>query len=82
MVVIKKKRYANLPIPAFYTFAVVALALRPFILIGEWAYDWEIYANLALVQLGAKLCVGLVQDWVTVELAIRIHVFKGLRDIF
>ena len=82
VVVIKKQRYKNLPIPAFYTFAVVALALRPIFLIGVWAEDNDIYINLKLVQQGAKLCVGLVQDWVTVELAIRIHVSKGVRDIF
>ena len=29
------------------------------------------------VQQGAKLCVGLVQDWVTLELAIRIHITKS-----
>ena len=29
------------------------------------------------VQQGAKLCVGLVQDWVTLELAIRIHITKA-----
>ena len=82
VVVIKKKRYENLPIPAFYSFAVVALALRPIYLIGAWADNYGIYWNLNFVQQGAKLCVGYVQDWVTVELAIRIHVSKGVRGIF
>ena len=33
------------------------------------------------MQQGAKLCVGLVQDWVTLELAVRIHGSKGEKDI-
>ena len=71
-----------LPIPAFYTFAVVALTLRPLYLIGYWTLDHHaIYINIDWVQQGAKLCVGLVQDWVTVELAVRIHVFKGVHDV-
>ena len=82
VVVIKKKRYENLPIPAFYSFAVVALALRPVYIIGGWADNNAIYYNLDWVQQGAKLCVGFVQDWVTIELAIRIHVSKGVRGIF
>ena len=28
-----------------------------------------------------KLCVGLVQDWITLELAIRIHNSRGSTDI-
>ena len=70
-----------LPIPAFYTFAVVALTLRPFYIIGYWKIDNAIYINIDWVQQGAKLCVGLVQDWVTVELAVRIHLFKGVHDV-
>ena len=80
--VIKKKKYKSLPIPAFYTFAVVALALRPVDIIGAWAVDnVDIYANINWVWQGAKLCVGMVQDWVTVELAVRIHVSKSFGDI-
>ena len=70
-----------LPIPAFYTFAVVALTLRPLNLIGHWTLDNAIYLNIDWVQQGAKLCVGFVQDWVTAELAVRIHVFKGVHDV-
>ena len=81
VVVIKKQRYKRLPIPAFYTFAVVTLTLRPFFIIGSWTDDWKFFVNLDWVQQGAKLCVGLVQDWVTVELAVRIHVSKGVHDI-
>ena len=33
------------------------------------------------VQQGAKFCIGLVQDWTTLELAIRIHVSKRTEDI-
>ena len=34
-----------------------------------------------LVQQVAKLCVGIVQDWITFELAVRIHNAKGYSDI-
>ena len=37
--------------------------------------------NLRLVQQVAKLCVGVVQDWITLELAIRIRNAKGYSDI-
>ena len=33
------------------------------------------------MQQGAKLCVGIVQDWITFELAIRIHNARGYSDI-
>ena len=29
------------------------------------------------MQQGVKLCVGLVQDWITLELAVRIRIEKG-----
>ena len=72
----KYQMYKMLPIPAFYTFAVLALALRPFYIIGGWTFD-PVYGNLDFVQQGAKLCVGIVQDWITLELAIRIHTERG-----
>ena len=67
------------PIPAFYSFAVIALALRPIYMIGAWAPfpNYVIYYNLDWVQQGAKLCVGLVQDWVTLELSVRIRTDNG-----
>ena len=33
------------------------------------------------MQQGAKICVGIVQDWITLELAVRIHISKGMNDI-
>ena len=37
--------------------------------------------NIDLVQQGTKLCVGIIQDWITLELAIRIHISKGEHGI-
>ena len=33
------------------------------------------------MQQAAKLCVGIVQDWITLELAVRIHNAKVDSDI-
>ena len=79
----KYKKISFLPIPAFYSFALIALSLRPVYMVGKWTADddWKPYVNIDWVQQGAKLCVGLVQDWTTLELAIRIHVSKGVNDI-
>ena len=71
------KQYKMLPIPAFYVFAVFALSLRPIYTIGYWTEDPSIYYNIDWVQQGFKVCVGLAQDWITVELAMRIHTEKG-----
>ena len=37
--------------------------------------------NVGIVQQAAKLSVGVVQDWITIELAIRIHNSNGYSDI-
>ena len=44
------KNHKMLPSPAFYTFALIAIALRPVTIIGMWADDWAIYQNLDWVQ--------------------------------
>ena len=49
-------------------------------LIGYWTNIASI-ANLDYVQQVAKLCVGAVQDWITLELAIRIRNAKVDSDI-
>ena len=47
-----------------------------------WWFTLEpIYLSVDWVQQGAKLCVGLVQDWITLELAIRIHRSSEHSDI-
>ena len=56
------------------------MSLRLPFLIGIWTYIRSI-KNLDLVQQVAKLCVGVVQDWITLELAIRIRNAKGYSDI-
>ena len=56
------------------------MSLRLTYLIGRWTYTRSI-DNLGLVQQVAKLCVGAVQDWITLELAIRIRNAKGYSDI-
>ena len=54
--------------------------MRLVLLVGYWTDINEIM-NLSLVQQVAKLCVGVVQDWITLELAIRIRNAKGYSDI-
>ena len=45
-----------------------------------WA-EKNVIANLNSAQQVAKLCVGVVQDWITFELAIRIRNAKGSSNI-
>ena len=54
---------------------MIALSLRPVNIIGFWTLDPEI-SNMDWVQQGAKLCVGIVQDWVTMELALRSRIIR------
>ena len=79
-ILLKQKEYKNLPISAFYCFALIAVTLRPIYIVWQWTPN-PIISNIDWVQQGAKLCVGLVQDWITIELAIRIHNAKGHSDI-
>ena len=79
-ILIKQREYKNLPILAFYVFTLLAVSLRTIFLIGQWTF-MPIFQNTDFVQQGAKLCVGIVQDWITFELAIRIHNARGYSDI-
>ena len=56
------------------------MSLRLIYIIWFWTPSPIIY-NIDLVQQGVKLCVGIVQDWITFELAIRIHHVKDSSDI-
>ena len=49
-------------------------------LIGYWT-DIASVANLDYAQQVSKLCIGVVQNWITIELAIRIRNAKGYSDI-
>ena len=71
MILIKQKEYKNLPILFFYLFTTIAICLRIPWLIGYWSTSRLIW-NTEWIQQGAKLAVGVVQDWITLELAIRI----------
>ena len=79
-ILVRQKEYKNLPILAFYTYAILAVSLRPINMI--WFRTGNpVIANLDFVQQGAKLAVGVVQDWITLELAIRIRNAKGKSDV-
>ena len=80
VVLLKQKEYKNLPILMFYCFALIAITIRLIGVIWFWK-PLPIIVNIDYVQQVAKLCVGVVQDWITLELAIRIHNCKGYRDI-
>ena len=77
VVIVKQKEYRNLPILMFYLFALIAVTLREVKIIWQYESNPYINYNLDLVQQFAKLGIGLVQDWITLELAIRIHCTKG-----
>ena len=79
VILVKQKEYKNPAILAFYAYTLIAVSLRPIVIIGWWS-PYPI-GNLDFVQQGAKLCVGIVQDWITFELAVRIHNAKGYSDI-
>ena len=73
VVIIKQRVYKNLPILMFYIFAFIAVSIRLIDIIGYWTYTQYLESNIDLLQQAAKICVGMVQDWITFELAIRFH---------
>ena len=79
-ILMRQGEYKNIPILAFYVFALLAVSIRLLFIIGEWT-DMPIFTNMDFVQQGAKLSVGIVQDWITFELAIRMHKTRGYYDI-
>ena len=81
VVIFMQQEYKNLPILMFYLYALIAVALRLINLIWFWTGDPLYRLNVELVQQVAKLCVGVVQDWITIELAFRIRHTKGDSDI-
>ena len=80
VILVKQKEYKNLPIAMFYAFALIAIVLRLIWLIWSWTFR-PVYTNIDTIQVVSKLCVGVVQDWITLELAIRIHNAKVNSDI-
>lgn len=80
VIIVKQKEYKNLPILMFYIFALIAIFLRLLLMVCWWMIN-PIFWFISLVQQFAKLNVGVVQNWITFELAIRIHHSKGYSDI-
>ena len=80
VIILRQEEYKNLPIPLFYAFALIAVSLRTIFLIMRWE-AFSVLRNIDYVQQAAKLCVGVVQDWITLELAIRIRNSKGYSNI-
>ena len=82
VILIRQKEYQNLPILTFYAFAIIAVTLRPIYIIWYWDVNLQgVMTNMTLIQEAAKFFVGVVQDWITLELAIRIRNAKGYSDI-
>ena len=69
----KQKEYKNLPILVFYVFTQIALTLRMIYTIFFWMQNVSFLSNLGFVYQFSKICVGVAQDWITVELAFRIR---------
>ena len=80
LILVKQREYRNLPILMFYIFAFIALTLRLVFLLGQWTRN-PMFQNMGMIQQFAKLSVGVVQDWITLELAIRIRNARGYEDI-
>ena len=80
VILVKQKEYKNLPILTFYVYALMAVTIRPIVIIWQWVPSSIIF-NVDYVQQAAKLCVGIIQDWITLELAIRIRNGKVGTDI-
>ena len=64
----------------FYVYALIAVSLRLINIICYWMAS-PAFQNVDWVQQASKFCVGVVQDWITLELAIRIHISEGQSDI-
>ena len=79
VILFKQEEYKNLPIQMFYAFALIAVTIRLIFVILQWEEIPWVW-NIDLVQQIAKLCVGVVQNWITLELAIRIHYSRGYSD--
>ena len=58
-ILVKQKEYKNLPILAFYAFAIIAISLRLVFKVIEWT-PYPIVWNIDDVQQVAKLGVGVV----------------------
>ena len=79
-ILVKQGEYKNIPILMFYVFSLLAIFIRLVVLI--WDYTPSLFKfNAGLLQQPAKICVGVVQDWITLELTIRIRNSKGYIDI-
>ena len=79
-ILVRQKEFKNVPILAFYSYTLLAVNLRLINVICGWTSN-PVIVNIDKVQQGAKICVGITQDWITFELAIRIHIAKGNSDI-
>ena len=69
VILVKQGEYKNLPILMFYLFSLLAITLRLIEIIWYWT-PHAFVNNITFVQQFAKFCVGIVQDWITFELAI------------
>ena len=80
VILVKQKEYKNEPILMFYCFSIISLTLRPIVIIFWWKSS-PYQTNIDFVQVASKFCVGVVQDWITLELAVRIRNSNGVSDI-
>ena len=71
-ILIRQKKYKTLPLSFFYLFTFIAVTLR--IICVIWMFQQPGWYNLLIyVYIGAKLCVGLVQAWMILEITLRIR---------
>ena len=80
-IVVLQREYKNLPIFLFYVFALIAIIIRIVWLLTFWIQNYALLNNIGFTYQMTKLCVGITQDWITFELAIRIRNSKGHTNI-
>ena len=80
VILVKQREFKNIPILVFYIYALLAVSLRLITIFEFWTRLYS-YFDIDLLQQATKLCVGIVQDWITLELAVRIRNAKGHSNI-
>ena len=71
-IIIKQKRYKTWLLLAFYTFAYIAISFRLIILIFGYL-PATCLRNIDSIQPGAKICAGLIQVWIIIEITLHLR---------
>ena len=72
-ILIKQRRYRNLPFLAFYVFSFLAISTRLAYILIQWSLTAKQSVLINDYYLISKLCVGFIQAWTTLEMTMRIR---------